>query len=197
MTWALLLAQPATASRVAGHHSLEHEDAHSRSAHQVDFSQNSSVMAGSKGEQKHSLMQMQLSAKELFQMLAGGGDGCDKRDGEIMGCSTAADRAGCTCGLFDQCYKKLVTQGDGPKVDIGVCGLAMPWLVVTSAFLFIFLIASVVAARMYLSKDLPEASPLDNGVSISRQSLTSTAPPDGPKRAEQVAKDGDERSESF
>eukprot|EP00930_Biecheleria_cincta_P000221 TRINITY_DN100458_c0_g1_i1.p1 TRINITY_DN100458_c0_g1~~TRINITY_DN100458_c0_g1_i1.p1 ORF type:complete len:248 (-),score=43.54 TRINITY_DN100458_c0_g1_i1:62-775(-) len=102
---------------------------------------------------------------DLLEKFGGGQDGCIVQDSEYQGC-----QADCKCGWYEQCYPKFVhLQNDGKvpasrdlvhaPINIGVCGLAMPVLFFLSVLLFLLLITSVVAARMYLAKEAPDSQP--------------------------------------
>lgn len=104
---------------------------------------------GSQSEVAHA------SVRRLIQSLVqnSGGSETDKcwlLDGDRTGC-----KADCKCGILEQCYPKFIsvvdTGNSGHLVEnIGICGTAMPLLVFLSTVLFVFSLACVILARMYL-----------------------------------------------
>jgi len=79
-------------------------------------------------------------------------DTCWTEKAERMGC-----KAECKCSVFEACYPKFVSVLEtspgvsraAQRVNIGICSLAMPMLIVSSGALFISLLGFIVAVRMY------------------------------------------------
>eukprot|EP00439_Symbiodinium_sp_Y106_P076548 s1796_g15.t1 len=136
-------------SRVAGHdHSIGLETSEVGRGKRVE-SKTAHEPAASKGGHEDTDLHLPHTAVEVTRM-RGSTDGCLFEAGERMGC-----HAGCPCSWFEQCYPKFVyLPGVSAQINIGVCGLAMPVLALVSVILFFSLIGSVVAARMWLSKEV-------------------------------------------
>lgn len=98
----------------------------------------------------------ELAVKGEGQDLGGGclADGESRNRGAIIGC-----QASCQCGWVRQCYPKVVlvychaagseTVSLGSRVNVGVCEIAMPLLIMASASIFVFMLGCVVTIRMY------------------------------------------------
>lgn len=154
------------------------------------------------------------SAEEVMRSLGTNNEGCAVGSaGERMGCE-----AGCRCRWTEQCYPKYVllakdssrttsnsTDWNNARVTVGVCGTAMPVLVLLSGVLFIGLLSCVVTVRMYAqwreSLAAPEALPhagLLKATTAVREQASATAqfgvaaptgsPPEAAGLTEQLAR---------
>ncbi|CAJ1350789.1 unnamed protein product [Effrenium voratum] len=182
---ACLHLQLALSSRVAGHdHSA------------LDFISEVARQKRSDSEMSHGRSSAEsqgtLTAHDVAQM-RGSDDGCMYENQEKMGC-----HAGCGCSWFEQCYPKFVIIRDQgatgsnvekgrTKINVGVCGVAMPVLALASVMLFVVLIGSVVAARMLLAKDPVVDNSLPSNGSLAMLASDSKARASGNKEAEQAA----------
>lgn len=110
---------------------------------------------------------------------------------ERMGC-----KASCKCGVLEQCYAKFVVIGSNrtlqsqsgsshlglDRVNIGVCGTAMPVLAILSLFLFFSVMISIIVVRMHFQAQEPKAD-VDPPLPKSSKAWSSKLKEDSPEDA--------------